>query len=520
MITGALKNVLDYGAYNDGTNATATTAAIQSVLDLAGNIYLPAGTYAINAPLVIKNFTMLSGAGSSTNGSFITYSGTANAMEINNPINASTAAYIVLRDFRVISTNPTPGIVSACISDTGSSFLHITNVAVQGNKYGIIFDQTEVASIDHCFFEGQLFCGFWAVNNSDHTPGALGAFTNQFSVSNCQFNMVSATGTYLVLDEGGACHEYQNNNFNGGGTWMRLSSQVNTKITNNEFEGAFDAYGIYFINTSQRTNSALFGGTVCTFDTNTFGTKATQPAIFTTNGGSQNSIVVIGNAMGGTTSPYSQIQNGANFSSVTAINNYTGANSLIDSPPAAGTPYASFYTSNVLNNLPMGNGNVVMKTSGKGVDFSTSTPGTINPDTAVLGDYQYTKWDPTIAFGGSSTGVTYNTSVAPFGPYGRLTKIGQLISYTCQIILTSKGSASGVMTIKGLPYTSINNSGTFVATVLVGNLASPVDVLASVGPNSTSIIIQKTNGQPVDFTDADATNTMSIFVTGNYYVAS
>lgn len=48
LIDGAPANVLDFGAFNDGTNATATTAAIQAALDASKNVYFPSGTYLIN----------------------------------------------------------------------------------------------------------------------------------------------------------------------------------------------------------------------------------------------------------------------------------------------------------------------------------------------------------------------------------------------------------------------------------------------------------------------------------------
>lgn len=52
MINGAPINVLDYGAYNDGTNATATTTAIRAAIAAAqlhqANVYFPTGVYSIN----------------------------------------------------------------------------------------------------------------------------------------------------------------------------------------------------------------------------------------------------------------------------------------------------------------------------------------------------------------------------------------------------------------------------------------------------------------------------------------
>jgi len=68
MISGASFNVLDYGAQNDGLNATTTTAAIQAALDAAhssggGVVYFPAGTYNISAPLKTYEYVSMVGDG-------------------------------------------------------------------------------------------------------------------------------------------------------------------------------------------------------------------------------------------------------------------------------------------------------------------------------------------------------------------------------------------------------------------------------------------------------------------------
>ena len=55
MIDGAYINVLDYGAFNDGSNGAATTAAIQAACDAdLGPVFLPAGTYAITSTIELK----------------------------------------------------------------------------------------------------------------------------------------------------------------------------------------------------------------------------------------------------------------------------------------------------------------------------------------------------------------------------------------------------------------------------------------------------------------------------------
>lgn len=57
MITGAPVNVMDFGASNDGTNAAATTSAINAAIVAAGNnkIYFPSGVYAINGTILFES---------------------------------------------------------------------------------------------------------------------------------------------------------------------------------------------------------------------------------------------------------------------------------------------------------------------------------------------------------------------------------------------------------------------------------------------------------------------------------
>jgi len=65
-VTG-VANVLDFGAYNDGTNATATRAAIQAAIDAipaeGGTVFIPAGSYIVDATLVPASNMTIQGAG-------------------------------------------------------------------------------------------------------------------------------------------------------------------------------------------------------------------------------------------------------------------------------------------------------------------------------------------------------------------------------------------------------------------------------------------------------------------------
>lgn len=61
-------------------------------------------------------------------------------------------------------------------------------------------------------------------------------------------------------------------------------------------------------------------------------------------------------------------------------------------------------------------------------------------------DIGYGTWTPALQFGGAATGITYSRQNGIYVKHGRLVKV------TGEIVLTSKGSASGNASISGLPY--------------------------------------------------------------------
>jgi hypothetical protein len=91
------------------------------------------------------------------------------------------------------------------------------------------------------------------------------------------------------------------------------------------------------------------------------------------------------------------------------------------------------------------NGNLVIGTAGKGIDFSAdpSAPGMTSE---LLDDYEEGTWTPGVSFGGASVGITYGTA------QGFYTRVGNIVHVTCYLTLTSKGSSTGSARITGLPF--------------------------------------------------------------------
>jgi hypothetical protein len=53
MSTDNVVNVLEFGAFNNGTNAAATSVAIQAAIDTGNDVYFPGGTYIIDTPIKV-----------------------------------------------------------------------------------------------------------------------------------------------------------------------------------------------------------------------------------------------------------------------------------------------------------------------------------------------------------------------------------------------------------------------------------------------------------------------------------
>ena len=100
--------------------------------------------------------------------------------------------------------------------------------------------------------------------------------------------------------------------------------------------------------------------------------------------------------------------------------------------------------------LTLTTGNLVIGTSGKGIDFS-ATAGTGTSE--LLNDYEQGTWTPDLAFGGSNTGITYA------GRSGWYVKIGNTVIANAEVFLSNKGAQVGDATISGLPFTPSGANG-------------------------------------------------------------
>ncbi len=221
-VTG-LKYVLDswFPTAQSGLNA------------VAGGVYHVTHNRTEFAPWVVPKYTTIQGTGKA--GVKVTFTNTGDGIQSTWPINSSTPAYVTVKDIWLYNSNASN--TGGGFVDVGGSFIKVENVLVQGFKYGVIFDQSELSDIDLCDFETQLLAGVWLVNGAGHTAGASGGFTNRISITRNQFGGAYGTG-YGIIDDGGNAHALRDNNFNGLITHGRFAGIAGLSITGGEYESA------------------------------------------------------------------------------------------------------------------------------------------------------------------------------------------------------------------------------------------------------------------------------------------
>ena len=209
----------------------------------------------------------------------------------------------------------------------------------------------------------------------------------------------------------------------------------------------------------------------------------------------------------------------ASTASITSFNNITGytasgatgttsTNLVFSTSPSITTP-------SLVGDATLSTGNIIQGTAAKGINFTANTPAA-GMTSQLLNWYEEGTWTPVLAFGGASTGITYNAQV------GTYTRIGRLVHCFARLSLSSKGSATGQATIAGLPFTSASGDASTGASMfpsLYANMANIVGLNGYVGASSTTITLSNdsTTGSNGLY-ETDFTNTTTIYFSVQYYV--
>lgn len=150
-------------------------------------------------------------------------------------------------------------------------------------------------------------------------------------------------------------------------------------------------------------------------------------------------------------------------------------------------------------------GNLVIGTALKGVDFSSSShrPGMTSE---LLNDYEEGTWTPTVSAAGGSGSATY---VSQEGTY---TKVGRLITAIFNITFSKNTLSGGNVLLSGLPFVS-NATGFSENYVLIDSLTAPVvSPMLQVSTSSDSALLIQGSGSAGSHSAVPIT---SLSVSGN-----
>ena len=101
-------------------------------------------------------------------------------------------------------------------------------------------------------------------------------------------------------------------------------------------------------------------------------------------------------------------------------------------------------------NMKLHSGNLVIGTSGKGIDFSATGDGSGTDTSELLDDYEEGTWTITVSPGGGSYGVSHMVA--------RYVKIGSLVTVQGWWRASSVSGVSGSLTVSGFPYATLDYS--------------------------------------------------------------
>jgi hypothetical protein len=164
--------------------------------------------------------------------------------------------------------------------------------------------------------------------------------------------------------------------------------------------------------------------------------------------------------------------------------------------------------------LTLNNGNLVIGTSGKGIDFSATSNSSGTMTSELLNDYEEGTFTPSIVFGTSGT-ATYAFRT------GFYTKVGRQVTVIIAISFNDNTGA-GVVSIGGLPFTSLstNYCRASGAGQTLGMTGMTDGVQFMLPQNATEIEIRYANaGATTQATEANTSTDTDIYCTLTYFTA-
>ena len=132
----------------------------------------------------------------------------------------------------------------------------------------------------------------------------------------------------------------------------------------------------------------------------------------------------------------------------------------------------------------IGVGNTTPSTSGAGITFPATQSA--SSDANTLDDYEEGTWTPT-----ATSAIGSLTSYTSSGQY---TKVGRMVYVIGNVYITNAGTASGVLNVAGLPFTTLNTTARPAVPLCREDQSTGVIYGGYVNINTTSLVITTNTG--------------------------
>jgi len=383
--------------------------------------------------------------------------------------------------------------------DAGTTY-YVGDVVSSGDQYGSIYVSVADSQTNHAITD----TSYWRLQNGQPatalTSGKTLAAADNGTIIPCN---TSGGAFSITLVLGGAPKGFSFTIKDTNGTFGTFPVSI-VRIASETIEGVA---ATYVCNKPNRAYTFYSDGTNWWVKNVSFDTKN---GAFVGDGGTQTaagSNATGLNIVGNTSNQYASITQqkitaaGTSFGAlITGGSN--SSDTALDIQTAAGLGVAKF------------RGDRILEVVGGGIKFPASQIA--SSDANVLDDYEEGTWTPTLAYsvpGTSSFG--YNVRAAGY------TKVGDTVFWWVRITLSSfsRGTASGNISVAGLPFTSANN-----------NVVSPCDLaldtwtygavipVSYVSGNSVTAVLQgQASGAGLAIL-ADPSATSTVYISGSYKV--
>lgn len=235
-VSSSLFNVAMAASGGDGSETSPWTGweAAVNDLDAACSIHFPKGIYAQAQTVKLKPGWRVYGDGKQQ--SIIHSSVGGDAFLSSFLLNGAKSGNLDISHLTLECIDPAAN-GGGGISDVYGSLIHLHDLRVTGFKYGIILDQSELVSVEHCELSAQTAC-IWLVSGNDYAGNEQVGFTNRITVAHCQLHNAASVGCMGIIDDGGYAHTFSNNLFNGCETHIHIAGTVGAVIAGSRFEGS------------------------------------------------------------------------------------------------------------------------------------------------------------------------------------------------------------------------------------------------------------------------------------------